>query len=43
MKILRVAWLVLLLPLDFFLGEIDSHGHSINYQVEETEQCRSCW
>ena len=35
MKILRPAWFVLFLPLAFFLGEIDSHGHSINYQVLE--------
>ena len=35
MKILGVARLVLLLPIGLFLGEIDSHGHSINYQVLE--------
>ena len=35
MKILRVARLVLLLPLGLFVGELDSHGHSINYQVLE--------
>jgi nickel transport protein len=35
MKISGVARLVLLLPLGLFLGEIDSHGHSINYQVLE--------
>jgi nickel transport protein len=35
MKILGVARFVLLLPLGLFLGEIDSHGHSINYHVEQ--------
>ncbi len=35
MKILGVARLVLLLPIGLFLGAIDSHGHSINYQVLE--------
>ena len=35
MKISGVARLVLLLPIGLFLGEIDSHGHSINYQVLE--------
>jgi nickel transport protein len=35
MKILRVAGFVLLLPLGLFLGETDSHGHSINYHVEQ--------
>ncbi len=35
MKILRVARFVLLLLLGLFLGEIDSHGHSINYQILE--------
>ncbi len=35
MKILRVARIVLLLPIGLLLGEIDSHGHSINYQVLE--------
>jgi len=35
MRILRLAWLVLFLPLGLFLGEKDSQGHSINYQVEQ--------
>jgi nickel transport protein len=35
MKILGGACFVLLLPLGLFLGEIDSHGHSINYHVEQ--------
>jgi nickel transport protein len=35
MRILRVAGFVLLLPLGLFLGAIDSHGHSINYHVEQ--------
>jgi len=35
MKILRVSRLVLLLSLGSFMGEMDSHGHSINYQVLE--------
>lgn len=35
MKISRAARLVLLLPLGLFVGELDSHGHSINYQVLE--------
>ena len=35
MKTLRVSRLVLLLSLGSFMGEMDSHGHSINYQVLE--------
>ncbi len=35
MKILRLAWCILLFPLGLFLGETDSLGHSINYQVEQ--------
>jgi len=35
MKILGGARFVLLLSLCLFLGEIDSYGHSINYQVQE--------
>lgn len=35
MTISRVLGLVLLLPLGFFVGEIDSYGHSINYQILE--------
>jgi nickel transport protein len=35
MRILGVAGFVLLLPLGLFLGAIDSHGHSINYHVEQ--------
>ncbi len=35
MKILRLAWFILLFPLGLFLGETDSLGHSINYQVEQ--------
>lgn len=35
MRILGTARVVLLLALGLFLGEIDSHGHSINYQVLE--------
>ncbi len=34
MKILRVAWFVLL-PLGLSLAETASYGHSINYQVEQ--------
>jgi nickel transport protein len=35
MKILRVAGFFLLLPLGLFLGETGSHGHSVNYHVEQ--------
>jgi nickel transport protein len=35
MRILRVAGFVLFLPLGLFLGGIDSHGHSVNYHVEQ--------
>lgn len=35
MRILGVARFVLLLSLGLFLGETDSHGHSVNYQVEQ--------
>ena len=35
MKISKVARFVLLFPLGLFLGETDSLGHSINYQVIE--------
>jgi len=35
MKTLRFTRLALLLPLSLFLGETDSHAHSINYQVLE--------
>ena len=35
MRISRVAGVALLLPLGLFLGAVDSHGHSINYQVEQ--------
>jgi nickel transport protein len=35
MRILKVTWFVLLLPLGLFLGETDSHGHSINYHIEQ--------
>jgi len=34
-RILRVAGFVLFLPLGLFLGGIDSHGHSVNYHVEQ--------
>jgi nickel transport protein len=34
MRILRVAWFILLLPLGLILAETRSQGHSINYQVE---------
>jgi len=35
MRILRIAGFVLFLPLGLFLGGIDSHGHSVNYHVEQ--------
>ena len=35
MRILRFAWFILLFPLGLVLGETDSLGHSINYQVEQ--------
>lgn len=35
MRILRVAWLILLLPLGLILAETRSQGHSINYHVEQ--------
>jgi nickel transport protein len=35
MRILRVVWFILLLPLGLILAETRSQGHSINYQVEQ--------
>jgi nickel transport protein len=35
MRMVRLAWFVLLFLLGFSLGGTDSHGHSINYQVQE--------
>jgi nickel transport protein len=35
MRILRVAGFALFLPLGLFLGAIDSHGHSINYHIQQ--------
>ena len=35
MRILRVAWFILLLPLGLILAETRSQAHSINYHVEQ--------
>jgi nickel transport protein len=35
MRILRVVWFILILPLGLILAETRSQGHSINYQVEQ--------